>query len=122
MDMNEAVAKAISAERGAAGMTIKELAEKSGVPERTLIRLLKAERDIKVDQLAALADVFGITPAALIAEAQKYQKREEAQKAASDNAIGDAMAKLARVTGYRADYTTASYHDKNKDAESEDGQ
>lgn len=62
MDMNEALAKAANAERGAAGMTIKELAEKTGISERTLIRLLNSERDIRVNQLAAFAKVFEMSP------------------------------------------------------------
>ena len=75
MDINEATAKAIAAERSAAGLTIKELAEKSRVPERTLIRLLKNERDIKVTQIAQLAEVFNIAPYELIEEAEKYIAR-----------------------------------------------
>lgn len=75
MDINEATAKAIAAERSAAGLTIKELSEKSGVPERTLIRMLKNERDIKVTQIAQLADVFSINPHELIEEAEKFIAR-----------------------------------------------
>lgn len=75
MDINEATAKAIAAERSAAGLTIKELSEKSGVPERTLIRMLKNERDIKVTQIAQLAEVFGINPHELIEEAEKFIAR-----------------------------------------------
>jgi transcriptional regulator with XRE-family HTH domain len=76
MDINEATAKAISAERSAAGLTIKELAEKSGVPERTLIRILKDERDIKVDQLWRLSEVFAILPHELLENAERYMERD----------------------------------------------
>lgn len=78
MDMNEAVAKALSAERGAAGLTIKELSDKSRIPERTLVRLLKSERDIKVNQLEKLASVFGITPMKLLEEATDFKHRKSA--------------------------------------------
>lgn len=89
MDINEATAKAIAAERSAAGLTIKELSEKSGVPERTLIRMLKNERDIKVTQIAQLAEVFGINPHELIEEAERFiarATRNEARERASQNA------------------------------------
>lgn len=77
IDMNEATAKAIAAERAAAGLTTKRLAEESGIPERTLIRILKAERDIKVTQLAQLADVFNLYPHELIEEAERFQRRAQ---------------------------------------------
>jgi transcriptional regulator with XRE-family HTH domain len=76
MDMNEATAKAIASERSAAGLTIKRLAECSGVPQRTLIRMLKNERDIKVTQLEQLAKVFGIYPHELIVSAEAFIERE----------------------------------------------
>lgn len=81
MDINEATAKAIAAERSAAGLTIKDLSEKSGVPERTLIRMLKNERDIKVTQIAQLSEVFGINPHELIEEAEKFVDRANRAKA-----------------------------------------
>lgn len=37
----------------------------------TLQRVLKAERDITVAQLAALAPVLGMTPSTLLAEAER---------------------------------------------------
>lgn len=48
MDMNQAIAKAISAERAISGMTVRELSEASGIPVSTLMRILSAERDIKI--------------------------------------------------------------------------
>lgn len=66
MDMNEATSKAIAAERSAAHLTIKELAKKANLNERTLIRLLQNERNINVIQLAQLAEVFGVYPHELI--------------------------------------------------------
>lgn len=77
MDMNEATAKAISAERAAAGLTIKELSEKADIPERTLMRILKAERDIKINQISQLAEALELYPHEIVSEAEKYISREE---------------------------------------------
>lgn len=76
MDINEAMAKSISAERAAAGLTIKELAEKSTINERTLLRLLKNERNINVRHVALLAEVFDLKPHELVKQAEIYMQRE----------------------------------------------
>lgn len=77
MDMNEATSKAIAAERSAAHLTIKELAKKANLNERTLIRLLQNERNINVIQLAQLAEVFGVYPHELIEAAERFIERDE---------------------------------------------
>ena len=77
MDMNEATSKAIAAERSAAHLTIKELAKKANLNERTLIRLLQNERNINVIQLAQLAEVFGVYPHELIEAAERFIERAE---------------------------------------------
>lgn len=131
MDINEAVARAINAERGAANLTIKQLAEKSGIPERTLIRILKAERDIKVDQLAMLADAFGITPSQLVQESENLQSRDSEAKTNNCPIISDvpssayasALSQLQRVTGRDpVQWTRAAYHDPDKNRERESGE
>ena len=66
-----AVAEALRAERAAAGLSIRELADRAGMVAVTLQRVLKAERDINVAQLAALAPVLGMTPSTLLAEAER---------------------------------------------------
>ena len=76
MDINEATAKALSAERAASGLTIKELVEKSGIPERTLIRVLKGERDINMLQISKLAPIYGMQPHEIIVEAERYIARD----------------------------------------------
>ena len=76
MDMNEATSKAIGAERDIAGMTVRELAAASGIPERSLMRVLQAERDIKVNQVAAIALALGIYPHELIETAENLLARE----------------------------------------------
>lgn len=73
--MNEATAKAIAAERGIAHITIKELSKRAGVPERTLIRLLAAEREIKVNQVAKIATALRIYPHELIETAENILER-----------------------------------------------
>lgn len=80
MDINEAMAKSISAERAAAGLTIKELAEKSTINERTLLRLLKNERNINVRHVALLAEVFDLKPHELVKQAEIYMQRELRKK------------------------------------------
>lgn len=79
MDMNQAVAKAIAAERAISGLTVHELSAVSGVPISTLMRILGAKREIKVTQLQQLATAFGITPVDIIMRAQEIRERTAAQ-------------------------------------------
>ena len=78
MDMNQAVAKAIAAERAISGLTVRQLSAVSGVPVSSLMRILGAEREIKVTQLEQLATAFGITPVDIIMRAQEIRERAEA--------------------------------------------
>lgn len=78
MDMNQAVAKAIAAERAIAGLTVRQLSAVSGVPVSSLMRILGAEREIKVTQLEQLATAFGITPVDILIRAQEIRERSEA--------------------------------------------
>lgn len=78
MDMNQAVAKAIAAERAISGLTVRQLSAVSGVPVSSLMRILGAEREIKVTQLEQLATAFGITPVDIILRAQEIRERAEA--------------------------------------------
>ena len=79
MDMNQAVAKAIAAERAIAGLTVRQLSAVSGVPVSSLMRILGAEREIKVTQLEQLATAFGITPVDILIRAQEIRERSEAR-------------------------------------------
>lgn len=77
--INAAVAATLNGERVAAGLTFDELAARTGISKRTLMRLLSTvERDIDVNVLAAIADVFGLTPAQTIARAEEWQRRQGA--------------------------------------------
>lgn len=78
MDMNQAVAKAIAAERAISGLTVRQLSAVSGVPVSSLMRILGAEREIKVTQLEQLATAFGITPVDILMRAQEIRERAEA--------------------------------------------
>lgn len=76
VDMNEATAAAIQAERAIAKMTVRALSEKSGIPMSSLMRVLQAERDIKVNQVAVLATALKIYPHELIESAEAILARE----------------------------------------------
>lgn len=75
MDMNEATSRAIAAERAIAGLTVRELAERAGIPERSLMRILQAERDIKVNQIAQIADTLSLYPHEIIEHAENILAR-----------------------------------------------
>ncbi|MFF3065947.1 hypothetical protein ACFVQ3_15480 [Oerskovia sp. NPDC057915] len=80
MDINEATARAIAAERAISGMTVRELAARAGIPERSLMRVLQAEREIKVVQVAQLAEAFEIYPHEIIERAEVILARAEKEK------------------------------------------
>ena len=88
MDMNEATAKAIAAERAIAGITVRELAKRSGIPESSLNRVLGAQRDIKVNQIHKLAEVLGVYPHEIIEHAENLMDREQSRRPApADDAV-----------------------------------
>ena len=74
-----ALAATLQAERGAAGMTIRRLAELSGINERVLKRLLHAERDINIAQVHDLAAAFDLKPSAIFAETERRMTRIPSQ-------------------------------------------
>lgn len=67
--MNAALAATLRAERAVKRMTINKLAGQSGIPKRTLMRLLNAERTITVEHLNSLADALQVPIATLIERA-----------------------------------------------------
>lgn len=69
--LNAAVAAAFRAERGALGMTFDELSEKSGVPVRSLMRFLNAQRHMDVAVVDAISEGLGMTPLEVIENAQR---------------------------------------------------
>lgn len=95
MDINEAISRVLSAERSAAHLTIKELSTQADIPERTLIRVLKGERDINVLQIAKLAPVFGLYPHEIMDSAEKLIERADRGAVPDLSATDDADAALA---------------------------
>jgi transcriptional regulator with XRE-family HTH domain len=91
-EFTEYVARSLDAERSAARLTVDELAERSGVAKRTLYRILNAERDISIAQLAQLAPVFGLRPSDIFADAERRMNR--ARPSAPDAAAIDAAPEL----------------------------
>lgn len=75
MDINQATARAISAERAIAGLTVRELSARSGIPVSTLMRILGAEREIKISQIELLAGAFGIYPHEIVEQAEVIMER-----------------------------------------------
>lgn len=88
------------------------------MPERTLIRMLKNERDIKVTQIAQLSEVFGINPHELIEEAEKFVDRANRAKARErEFRVTDDL--VDRIAEAAADYDVAANKDPNKTLEAE---
>lgn len=76
MDINQATAKAIQAERAIAEKTVRDLAEQSGIPLTSLMRVLKGAREIKVNQVAQIAEALDIYPHEIVEHAENIMRRE----------------------------------------------
>lgn len=50
--------------------TQAQLSERSGIPMRTLEKILRLDRALDVEQLAAIADAFGLAPDKIMAVAR----------------------------------------------------
>lgn len=88
------------------------------MPERTLIRMLKNERDIKVTQIAQLSEVFGINPHELIEEAEKFVDRANRAKARErEFRVTDEL--VDRIASRSEDFGVAANDDPNKALEAE---
>lgn len=88
------------------------------MPERTLIRMLKNERDIKVTQIAQLSEVFGINPHELIEEAEKFVDRANRAKARErEFRVTDDL--VDRIAAHPEDYDVAANRDSNARLEAE---
>ncbi len=88
------------------------------MPERTLIRMLKNERDIKVTQIAQLSEVFGINPHELIEEAEKFVDRANRAKARErEFRVTDDL--VDRIAAHPEDYDVAANKDSNARLEAE---
>lgn len=74
--INAAVAAELRAERGAQKVTVDALAQRSGIPKRTLLRLLNAERGIALGPLAAIAEALGVPASLVVSRAEERLGRE----------------------------------------------
>jgi len=73
-NLASAVAAQLRAERGAAGLTYKELAERAGLTEQSVMRYLTEKREPNTAQLGALCDALGLTPHELMLRAAERIK------------------------------------------------
>ncbi|MDU4676008.1 MAG: helix-turn-helix transcriptional regulator [Cutibacterium avidum] len=89
MDINEAVAAAIRAQRAVSGHTVRELSEQSGVPLSTLMRILGAQRDIKVTQVADIAKVLDMAPHEIVEDAERIMGRQDAEQPSNIRRLRD---------------------------------
>ena len=77
--LNSALAAEIRYERAAQDITTRDLAERTGIDHRTMLRYLKDQRPISVDRLARFADALGMRPDELIVRAQSRVSRPVAR-------------------------------------------
>ena len=69
--LNDALAAELREERAVKNVTYSALEAETGITERTLMRLFKGDRDLRAAHLILLTGALGITPADLIARAEK---------------------------------------------------
>jgi transcriptional regulator with XRE-family HTH domain len=69
--LNKAMAAELRAERAVTGKTFAAIEAGTGIPERTLMRIFKGERDLRASHLILLTAALDITPADFIARAEK---------------------------------------------------
>lgn len=97
---NQALAAEIRAERAAVGITVRELALRSGVPYGTLNRILPGERDISFGQLTQLAGALGLTPSEL---SERAVRRMGGMDAVVSGVSGQNVTPLRRVEDMTVD-------------------
>jgi transcriptional regulator with XRE-family HTH domain len=73
--LNGAVAAVLRGERAAAGLTLEELADRSGVPVVSLRRFLAGERAINVAVLHSVTQALGVEPSEVLEAAQTRLER-----------------------------------------------
>ncbi|WP_161512738.1 helix-turn-helix domain-containing protein [Actinomyces howellii] len=109
--LNAAVAAELRAERSAQKMTIDILAARSGIPKRTLLRLLNAERGVTLASLFAIASALTVDVVVIVQRAEERLARDEegAVGAGSVTAlptsrrVGPAMATVGDAPGWGED-------------------
>lgn len=107
MDINEAVAAAIRAQRAVSGHTVRELSEQSGVPLSTLMRILGAQRDIKVTQVADIAKVLDVAPHEIVEDAERIMGRQSAEQPSNIRRLRDPTPPVPEnIAAYRTGHLT----------------
>lgn len=81
--------------------------------------MLKNERDIKVTQIAQLAEVFGINPHELIEEAEKFIARAARAYEARERESQITDDLIDRIAAHPEDYDVAANKDSNARLEAE---
>ena len=81
--LNAAAAAELRTLREEQHMTISGLSDASGIPRRSLIRLLQAERPITFEPLCALADALGVSVSTIISRAEERLREEQRMPAFS---------------------------------------
>lgn len=79
MNINQATAKALQAARVVSGLTYEELSQKTGMNVQAIYRVFGAKGEIKVTQLASLADAMGLTPIDIMDDALRILKRDKGE-------------------------------------------
>lgn len=69
-----AIVAALNAEIGARGWTRKELGERAGIAEQTMLRLFLCRRPMRVDQLGAMVDALGVSIEHVVSEANRWER------------------------------------------------
>lgn len=77
MNINQATAKALQAARVVSGLTYDELSKKTGLNVQAIYRVFGAKGEIKVTQLASLADAMGLTPIDIMNDALRILDRNK---------------------------------------------
>ena len=95
--INAAVAAELRAERGAQKVTVDALAQRSGIPKRTLLRLLNAERGIALGPLAAIAEALGVPASLVVSRAEERLGREASASAVDVGAGGVVLPTTTRA-------------------------
>lgn len=72
------VAAELRAQRGAHGLTLAGLEERTGIKQAQLSRMQREVTAIDMEQLAAIADAFGMTPEEFLGSARRNAQRRRA--------------------------------------------
>lgn len=83
--------QAINAERAAQGLTIKELARRAGIGERTMLRINGLERDLDFQQIEQIARALNVTVSALTLAAEARRAGTTTTKPLSHSPVDPRM-------------------------------